>query len=215
MHLSAGTRLRPARWVESVGKKAVAMLPTRSSLLLRIKRADDSVAWLEFDRLYRPLMFRYARAWGLSHEDAEDIVQQCMAALTRNLSRFAYSREKGGFKAWLRTTVDNAVKNHFRKRDMVQAKTAQLAAAPAPEESPAELWETHWEQEHLFFCLEQCRTEVTAQTFQAFHLYVLEEWAPEKVAEAVNVSVDKVYRAKARVLRRVREKMAEIVAATE
>jgi DNA-directed RNA polymerase specialized sigma24 family protein len=46
-------------------------------------------------------------------------------------------------------------------------------------------------------------------------LYVLEEWAPEKVAEAVNVSVDKVYRAKARVLRRVREKMAEIVAATE
>ena len=81
------------------------MMPTRSSLLLRIRRADDSVAWLEFDRLYRPLMFRYARARGVAHDDAEDIVQQCMAAITRNISQFAYCREKGGFRAWYKADM--------------------------------------------------------------------------------------------------------------
>jgi RNA polymerase sigma-70 factor (ECF subfamily) len=191
------------------------MIPTRSSLLLRIRRSDDSVAWLEFDRLYRPLMYRYARARGVSHEDAEDVVQQCMTAVTRHIGEFAYCRERGGFKNWLRTVVDNAVKNHFRKKSPPRAKTERLAAAPARDASPAELWETHWEQEHLLYCLEQCRAEVVPRTFEAFRLYVLEQWAPERVAEHLSLSVDKVYRAKSRVLRRVRQRMGEILADLE
>jgi RNA polymerase sigma-70 factor (ECF subfamily) len=177
---------------------------------LRIKRPDDSIAWLEFDRIYRPLMFRYARAWGLGADEAEDVVQQCMAAIARHLPRFVYSRERGGFKAWLRKTVDNAVKNHFRKRGLVHAGTDRITMIPAREKSPAALWEAHWEQEHLLYCLEQCRSEVTTQTFNAFHLQVLGQWAPEKVARVLGMSVDKVYRAKSRVLRRVRQKMREI-----
>jgi RNA polymerase sigma-70 factor (ECF subfamily) len=160
-------------------------------------------------------MFRYARRRGLSHADAEDVVQQCMSALTRALPHFEYTRQRGGFKGWLHTVVDNTVKNHFRKSPMPRADTDRLAAALGREDSPAELWESHWEEEHLLYCLEQCRREVTDQTYEAFRLYVLEEQPPEKVAEELGISVDKVYRAKSRVLDRVREKMTETLAAVQ
>lgn len=191
------------------------MFPTRSSLLLRVKRTDDSVAWLEFDALYRPLMFRYARSRGMAHDDAEDVVQQCMTAITRTLPQFEYARERGSFKGWLHTVVDNTVKNHFRKSPMPRADTDRLVAATGREASPADLWELHWEEEHLLHCLQHCRAEVTDQTYEAFRLYVLEERPPETVAAELGLSVDKVYRAKSRILARVREKMTELLAAVQ
>jgi len=182
---------------------------------LRIKRPNDSVAWLEFDRIYRPLLLKYARSWGLPAEDADDVAQQCMAALSRALPRFVYSRRQGSFKSWLRKVADNAVKNHLRKRVPPPARTGRLDCEPAREGSPAQLWEAHWEQEHLLYCMEQCRGEVTAQTFNAFRLYVLEEWEAEAVAESLEISVDQVYRAKARMLKRIRGRWAELIADVE
>jgi RNA polymerase sigma-70 factor (ECF subfamily) len=43
---------------------------TRPSLLLRIRDLSDKAAWRAFDEIYRPMVFRFALASGLSHADS-------------------------------------------------------------------------------------------------------------------------------------------------
>ena len=57
------------------------MPATRSSLLSRVRDLDDSDGWVEFDKLYRPLLIEYAQQRGLSFEEAEEIAQQCLIAI--------------------------------------------------------------------------------------------------------------------------------------
>ena len=51
---------------------------TRASLLLRIKDTRNTHAWAEFDAIYRPMLYRFARARGLDDAAAEDLVQHCI-----------------------------------------------------------------------------------------------------------------------------------------
>ena len=56
-------------------------IPTRASLLLRIRKAEDADAWQQFVDRYRPLIVGYARnTFGLTAEDAEDAAQETLNA---------------------------------------------------------------------------------------------------------------------------------------
>lgn len=52
------------------------MTTTRATLLARLKNRSDAEAWSQFQKLYAPLLYRYARGRGLSREDAEDVRDQ-------------------------------------------------------------------------------------------------------------------------------------------
>ena len=80
---------------------------TRPSLLIRIRNREDQAAWVTFDHIYRPMLYRFAQSRRLGHEDAEDVVQHCMSAIQEHIGRFDYDPDRGRFKAWLRTMVDN------------------------------------------------------------------------------------------------------------
>ena len=89
---------------------------TRASLLLRIKNQRDAKAWAEFDSIYRPILRRYANAWRLPEEEAQDVIQNCMLAIHKHIAGFDYDPKKGRFRAWLKTMVCNRVKNLLRDR---------------------------------------------------------------------------------------------------
>lgn len=89
---------------------------TSPSLLIRIRDRDDTDAWAKFYDLYGPLLYRYARSRGLSHDDAEDVRGNCYEAIVKQIETFEYDKEKGGFKAWLRTLVNRRVIDRLRKR---------------------------------------------------------------------------------------------------
>jgi len=52
--------------------------------------------------------------------------------------------------------------------------------------------------------LERVKGEVEPRTYQAFQLYVLEEWSVSDVAEFLKMSQPSVYTAKSRVVQRLR-----------
>lgn len=58
------------------------MMATRASLLLNLKNRSDAEAWSEFLKLYAPLLYRYARARGLSRNDAKEVCDQLSVATT-------------------------------------------------------------------------------------------------------------------------------------
>ncbi len=184
---------------------------TRASLLLRIRDRADADAWAVFDRIYRPLLTRYALHMGLGRDDADDVVQQSFNAVADHIGSFDYNPERGRFKAWLRTLVQNKVRNVLRVRRPLEAESGTLNSLPSTEESPDESFERLWRQEHLWHCLREVQTEVEETTYRAFEGYVLNQRPAEDVARDLGLSVNHVYTIKWRLTDKVAAKMKALV----
>jgi RNA polymerase sigma-70 factor (ECF subfamily) len=184
---------------------------TRPSLLLRIRDPSDAGAWQTFDALYRPMLQRFARSRGLSAEDAEDVAQQCLAVITDRIAEFSYDPQKGRFRSWLRTLVNNRVRNLLRDRRELQGETADFQNLAERAPSPEEAFDQIWAEEHLWHCLRELRGEVEEATFLAFQQYVIEQRPIEQVCRELNLAPGNVYTIKWRLTQRVADKMRELV----
>ncbi len=188
---------------------------TRHSLLIRVRDQADQAAWVEFDGIYRPMLQRFARARGLDPAAADEIAQQCMTAVHRYIGGFEYDPTRGRFKAWLRTMVNNRVKNLVRDRRDMQAETGELRRVPEPGDSPETLFDTVWRQEHLRHCLRRIKTEVEDSTFRAFVAYVMEERPIDEVCAELAMTANQVHAIKSRLTKRIRERMIELLGSEE
>jgi len=186
------------------------MTTTRASLLLRIKDRSDAEAWKDFQELYAPLLYRYARARGLSREDAEDVRDECMATVARKIAAFEYDKAKGGFKNWLYCIASGKVIDLLRQRREMHADSGQIAALVDPGPTPDEAWDANWRKVHLTYCVEQVRSHVSERNHEAFRLLSYEECSVEEVCARLDMTPEQVYQAKSRVLRRVRQLLLEL-----
>jgi len=181
---------------------------TRTSLLSRIKDPDDSLSWEEFDRVYRPLLLQYAFSRGLDREEAEEVAQQCMVAVSSGIRGF---QRRVTFRGWLRGMIDHKVSDQLRKHPReVGARTTDFDREQATEDSPVLMWEKQWNRTHLLYCLNQVRMEIAPMTYQAFDLYVLQERPVKEICERLRMTPNQVYVAKSRVLARLKERWGEL-----
>jgi RNA polymerase sigma-70 factor (ECF subfamily) len=81
-------------------------LPTRASLLARLRDVGDQKSWGEFCGLYGPLLLSLARRAGLSETEAEDAVQETFIAVAGRLPEFRYDPKLCWFKRWLRVIAE-------------------------------------------------------------------------------------------------------------
>jgi len=183
---------------------------TRASLLIRVKNRADGCAWEEFHQLYAPLLYRYARARGLDHQDAEEIRDECLLIIARKIGAFEYDKRKGGFKNWLYTIASGKVIDLLRSGRMPVANSHDMNGLSDPAATPDEAWERQWKDRHLRYCVEQVRGSVSEANYRAFHLLVLEGCSVEEVCTSLDMNANRVYKAKSRVLRVVRCKLAEL-----
>jgi RNA polymerase sigma-70 factor (ECF subfamily) len=184
---------------------------TRPSLLLRIRDRGDAVAWHTFDSLYRPMLERFARARGLDAAEAEDVAQHCLTQVCDRIGEFNYDPARGRFKSWLRTLVNNHVRNLLRNRHEQGGHSADLLAEPAREAAPDEVFDRIWQEQHLWYCLRELRAEVEETTFLAFQYYVLEQRPIEEVCRTLGVTAGNVHTIKWRLTQQVAGKMKELL----
>ena len=185
---------------------------TRQSLLIRLRDSHDESAWREFYALYSPLLYDYARARGLRHEDAEDVRSECLAAIVRQMPKFVYDRSLGSFRSWLRTMTVRRVIDRLRKSVEVTAGSAVLAVIDSHTDSPDEIWEREWRHQHLRFCMDEARTQVNPQTWEIFELLVDHQTPVAEICSRLNVRANQVYKARARVLEMIRDRMKYLTA---
>lgn len=188
---------------------------TRASLLIKIRDSGDRNAWQEFDRIYRPMLRRFALARGLDSADADDVTQQCMAAVHKHITSFKYDPTKGRFKSWLRTLANNRIRNLHRARRPQRAESEDFEQEQEREKAPDEVFEQLWLSAHLKYCLQQIRSEVGSVGFRAYKLYVIDEWPVTKVCKELDLTPGQVYKIKWRVTRRIREIMTEHLGSDE
>lgn len=184
---------------------------TRVSLLLRIKDRQDGVAWREFDAIYRPMLRKFALAYGADATEAEDVVQHCMTAIHEHIDQFEYDPSKGRFKGWLKTLVNNRIRNLIRKRKERVANSGEFAAlASGNGDDPEAIFERIWLDEHLTHALKLVSREVQEKTFNAFVDYVIHERSVEDICADYGLNANQVHKSKYRLTRKLAEKMAAL-----
>src|SRR5262245_12465492 len=89
-------------------------LPTRRSLLSRLKHWDDSEGWREFLDTYGRFIFSAATKCGLARTEAEDVVQEIIVIVAKKMTGFTYDASRGSFKAWLMLVIQSRVNDFLR-----------------------------------------------------------------------------------------------------
>src|SRR5439155_19125365 len=92
------------------------LIPTRSSLLSRLKQWDDQESWRDFFNTYWRLIYRAATKAGLSDAEAQDVVQETVIKVAKKMSDFTYDREVDSFKGWLLYLTRKHIALQYRKR---------------------------------------------------------------------------------------------------
>ncbi|MCI0538406.1 MAG: sigma-70 family RNA polymerase sigma factor [Verrucomicrobiales bacterium] len=200
---------------------AAAQLPTRASLLERLRNPADAATWQEFHQLYRPLVVAVARRAGVGEDAAEDLAQETFIAVLKALPGFRYEPARSSFKHWLRTLTTHRIAEYFRARDgrtgararvmaHEQPGTKVLENVPDPRGPELEaLWEEEWRHVREQVALERLKTLVKPQHFQVFQ-FTREGKSAAETARALGVNVASVYLIKhrvANVLRRVAKEL--------
>lgn len=177
---------------------------THATLLARLADASDTQAWRDFAERYRELIYNFARRRGLQPEDCEDVLQDVMLQLAKTLPEFKYDPAKGRFRSYLKTITLHTI--FRRSRQNAGESALQINESSVPDDVDSEaLWDEEWRQHHLRQAMRVIALEFNATDQRAFEEYAVAGREARAVAEAVGMSVDQVYQAKSRILRRLTE----------
>ena len=185
-------------------------LETRTSLLHRLRDRDDAQSWEQFCDTYGRVIHGVAIKAGLSREDAEDVAQETLFALARQIAEFNYDRARGNFKSWLltiaRRRISDTQRRHHRDRRFDVSRPEGSSETGLLESMPDEgvldldaLFEEEWRRGLYDAAVERVRGTSSPRQFQIFDLCVTKEWSVEKAAEKLKATPNQIYVAKHRV----------------
>ena len=188
-----------------------------SSLLERI-RVQDPEAWRRLVRLYGPVVYGWCRQSGLQPADAADVVQEAFRAVAAGVESFRRELPGDSFRGWLWTITRNKVRDHFRRRQDLPAAQGGTDAqrqllqvpdhAPGTSEAPGRANES---SSLAHRALELVRAEFEDRTWQAFWRTTVDGQPAAAVAEELGMTSPAVYKAKSRVLQRIRQELGDLL----
>jgi RNA polymerase sigma-70 factor (ECF subfamily) len=186
-------------------------LPTRRSLLSRLRDLGDSDSWRTFFDTYWRLIYNVARKSGLSDDAAQEIVQETVIAVARKMPEFRYDPAKGSFKQWLLLITRRRIHDHLRRlyRSLPQAhqrpEELDRGAADTPAPMPTAdaqidaAWEQEWRESVFQAALARVRQRANPKHYQVFDYCVLQNVPAREVARMLGLNAPQVYLAKHRV----------------
>lgn len=183
---------------------------TRTSLLLRLRNAQDQLAWDQFVGLYAPLVYAFARRKGLQDADAADIAQDVLTSVAQQMRQWQYTSEKGTFRGWLFTIARNRLKNWLantaRRMDGTGGDDNHETIHARPDSVPdSSDWDAEYARHVFHWAAELVRQQVSPQTWSAFEITAIEGRSGTDAAASLNMSVGAVYLARSRVMSRLKE----------
>jgi RNA polymerase sigma factor (sigma-70 family) len=184
-------------------------LPTRTSLLRRLKQWEDQESWRDFFDTYWKLIYGAAVKAGLNDAEAQDVVQDTVITVAKKIEDFKYDPGVDSFKGWLLYLTRKRVALHYRKRERDRGGPSresnsnlfnELEQLPDPVASDFEtIWNEEWERNLADAALARVKQQVNPKQFQIFNFYVLKQWSVQEVAKTLGVTVAQIYLAKHRI----------------
>ncbi len=186
------------------------MTRTPASLLYRLRSKDDATAWNRFVELFAPLIDRWARQFGFSENDADDIVQDVFACLLRVLPTFAYDPQRS-FRAWLTTVTRNSCRDWLKRNRQIATLTEDDFAARSEVPVDEQVAEAEFQAYVIGHAMRIMERDFAPVSWQAFREFVIVGRPAEEVALQFQISRNAVYLCRARVLARLRQELREFL----
>src|ERR1035438_8700569 len=163
-------------------------IPTRHSLLIRLKDWGDQDSWKVFFDTYWKLIYNAAIKAGLNDAEAQDVVQETVISVLKSMPAFEYDAEKGSFKNWLLRLTSWRIMDQLRKRQrriVPQEDKAQTSTGTSAIERVVdpvglkleEAWDKEWEQNLVDAAIERVKRKVDLKQYKVFDLYVFKKWS--------------------------------------
>jgi RNA polymerase sigma-70 factor (ECF subfamily) len=195
-------------------------IPTRQSLLARLKNWGDQDSWRDFFETYWRLIHVTAMKAGLTDAEAQEVVQEVMVAVAKKMPEFTYDPAKDSLKGWLLAVTRWKIVDQYRKRE-AQAKISGEVFTTTPEPrglerhdetartatvervpDPARLddiWDAEWRQNLLRTALNRVKVRVNPAHYEMYHLHVVQGLTVRDTARALGTNSAAVHLAKHRV----------------
>jgi RNA polymerase sigma factor (sigma-70 family) len=199
-------------------------LLTRPSLLFRLRDWGDNSSWDEFHRLYRRFIHGLATRAGLSHAEADEVVQEVLQNVAKRIGDYESRKNRGAFRRWLMNQTRWRITDKFRQRDRAAVAaewrvpagteedgvTDQLEKVADDENPLDEYWELEWQKHVLDTAMERLARRVPAKHFQAFELYARQGWSVRRIAQELGINSATVYLISHRLTKQLRHEVENI-----
>src|SRR6266513_5929231 len=205
------------------------LLPTRWTLIERLKNWDDQESWRQFFDTYWQLIYGVAIKSGLEHHEAQDVVQETVMSVCKHMQNFKADPAYGSFKSWLMNLTRWRIADQVRKRQRGEnareelpkpdlnrdtpstAVEEQVPDVPDPVGNALEaIWNDEWEKHIVAAALEKVKQQSSGKHYQIFFLQAIKQVPPAKIAETLKVPVDQVYLIKHRLTKVFEEALKEL-----
>jgi RNA polymerase sigma-70 factor (ECF subfamily) len=190
---------------------------TSLSLLNRLRHSPESESWDRLVGLYSPLIRAWLRRYDVQDSDANDLVQDVLLAVSKDLGKFEHAGQPGAFRGWLKAILVNRLRKFWRARDRSpQARGgSDMGARLAQLDDSSSEMSLIWNREHDQYVLRQllalAEPHFARNTWTAFCRVALDGAKPDVVAEEMGISRNAVVIAKCRVLSRLRQESEGLI----
>ncbi|MCA9175004.1 MAG: sigma-70 family RNA polymerase sigma factor [Planctomycetales bacterium] len=189
------------------------MVDTSHSLLQRLKQGDDPADWERLVAVYTPWIAGWLRRHNVT--DVDDIVQDVMVVMFEKIKQYEHNQRKGAFRNYLRKVTFHRLSQQLRKRKAQAIGGSQIQQLLQQLDDPHSALSRQWEVEHDRFVMRRLfaslRESFEVDTWRAFERLMLDGVSAQQVAEELSITVNAVYIAKSRVLKRLRDEAEGMV----
>lgn len=199
------------------------LLPTRRSLLDRLRDWEDQASWREFFDTYWKFIYSVAIKSGLTDQEAEDVVQETMLSVAKKMPDFVYDPTRCSFKGWLMHVIRLRLIDQLRRRlpagcqspagdhDSRQTPTIERIPDLVSGATPLDaIWDEEWERNLVDAAMERVKLRVRPEHYQIFYLSAVKGLTTRQVAKMLGVNIGQVYLVRHRLAKDVKREVERL-----
>lgn len=195
------------------------MPDTQDSLIAQLQDAGNTAAWDSFALIYRPVVYRLARARGLQPADADDLSQQVMMSVARAIPQWQRDPQ-ARFRHWLARIARNAIVNALTRGRQDRAAGGSeficvINNLPDEQDEFESQVEIEYQRQVYRHAAEIVRDQVQEDSWRAFVLTVVEGQPIALVADQLGKSIGSIHAVRSRIMRRLQNTVRELMEGEE
>ena len=193
------------------------MNETSLSLLDQLRTSTDNAAWDRLNRMFGPLIRKWLIKYDVQSTDVDDLAQEVLLAVSKDISTFEHNGRPGAFRAWLKGILVNRLRNFWRSRDRNPTSNgsadldSRLQELNDPASQVTHIWNKEHDEHVLRTLMSLVEPHFEGTTWAAFRKVTVEGVKPNVAAEELGISLNAVWIAKSRVLSRLRQEAAGLI----
>lgn len=195
---------------------------TRPTLLFRLRDWQDQETWQEFYSLYKHYVNRFAIGAGLSHHEAEELVNDVFVKVADHIGEFECREQRGSFRRWLGNLVRWRIIDLRRRQKRRPGESHSVSSTPFEDmvTVPPELWEDdsaeklrwdkEWQAQVADAAMNRLARQVSPEHLQVFQLRHQKGWSLTRIARELGIGLPNAYAINSRLTKRLKAQVTRL-----